>query len=136
MKKILFLISLFCAVSLTAQNKADDVVGYFLSTDPFTKELSQNYIYRAADGTYEAKVVWVQNPKLKHHEGLVFMTNMTFNEKENEWQNAKMIYPGKSGKYKAYMSFTPDGKLKVRGYWGVSAFGKTLYWIREAEMRK
>ena len=136
MRKLFFIISLFFAVSLTAQNKADDIVGYFLSTDPFTKELSQNYIYRAADGTFEAKVVWVQNPKLKHHEGLVFMKNLVFNPKKNEWENGKMIYPGKKGNYRADMSITSDNKLKVRGYWGVELFGKTLYWTREKEARK
>jgi len=136
MRHFLFIIGLFFAVSLTAQNNADDIVGYFYSIDPFTKEPSQNYIYKAADGTYEGKVVWVQNPKLKHHLGYVFLTKLTFNPKENEWQNGVMLYPGKNGTYKAYMSITPDGKLKVRGYWGFSMLGKTLYWTREQELRK
>ena len=136
MRNFLFIISLFFAVSLTAQNKADDIVGYFYSIDPFTDEPSQNYIYRAADGTYEAKVVWVKNPNLKHHEGLVFMTKLTFNAKKNEWEDGVMLYPGKKGSYKAYMSIMPDGKLKVRGYWGISMLGKTLYWTREKELRK
>jgi len=111
-------------------------VGYFYSIDPFSKEPSQNYIYKAADGTYEGKVVWVQNPKLEYHVGYVFLKNLTFNPEDNEWQNGVMFYPGKKGTYKAYMSITKDGKLKVRGYWGISLFGMTLYWTREAEMRK
>ena len=135
MRKILFIINLFFAVSLAAQNKADDIVGYYYSIDPFSKEPSQNYIYKTADNTYEGKVVWVQNPELKFREGYVFLKNLTFNQKDNEWQNGVMLYPGKKGTYKAYMSFY-DGKLKVRGYWGISMLGKTLYWVRETEMRK
>ena len=136
MRNLLFIISLFFAVTLTAQNQADDIVGYFLSIDPFTDEPSQNYIYKAADGTYEGKVVWVKNQKLLHHVGYVFLTKLTFNEKKNEWENGVMLYPGKKGTYKAYMSITPEGKLKVRGYWGISMLGKTLYWTREKELRK
>ena len=38
-------------ISCYAQ-KADDIIGYYYSVDPFSKEGSQNYIYKAADGTY------------------------------------------------------------------------------------
>jgi uncharacterized protein (DUF2147 family) len=136
MRNLLFLIVLFFVPALNAQNNADDIVGYYYSIDPFTEESSQSYIYKVADNTYEGKIVWVKNPELKHREGYVFLKNLTFNPKENEWQNGVMLYPGKKGTYKAYMSLTSEGKLKVRGYWGVSLFGKTLYWTRESVLRE
>ena len=136
MRKILVIISLFFAVYTNAQNQADDIVGYYYSIDPFTKEPSQNYIYAEKDGTYSGKVVWVKNPELQFRVGYVFLKNLTFNTKENEWQDGVMLYPGKKGTYKAYMSITSDGQLKVRGYWGFSLLGKTLYWTRENEVRK
>ena len=118
-----------------AQNNPDDIVGYYLNEDPFSGAISQVYIYNAGNGTYEAIVIWVNEEDRKKFEGLVFLKEMTFNEKKNEWQNASMIYPGKSGKFKADMRLEKDGRLRVRGYWGVSMLGKTLYWPREHESR-
>ena len=72
-----------------AQN-ADDICGIFHSKDPFSKEGSQCEIYKASDGTYEAKVVWVENPKKKNQLGLVFMKGLTYNAKDKEYQNGKI----------------------------------------------
>ena len=41
----------------------------------------------------------------------------------------------KNGKFKAFMRLEKDGRLRVRGYWGISMLGKTLYWTRETESR-
>jgi uncharacterized protein (DUF2147 family) len=120
---------------LLAQNKPDDIVGYYQNVDPFSGAISQIYIYNSGNGTYEGIVIWVNEEDRKKYEGLVFLREMTFNEKENEWQNAALIYPGKKGKFKAFMRIEKDGRLRVRGYWGVSLFGKTLYWPREQESR-
>jgi len=119
-----------------AQNRADDIVGYYLTADPFSKAISQVYVYPAGDGIYEGKLIWVDEKEGKAFEGLVFLKELTFNTKENEWQNGSIIYPGKSGKFKTYMRFEKDGRLRVRGYWGVSLLGKTVYWTREKESRK
>jgi hypothetical protein len=121
--------------SLFSQNKPDDIVGYYLNEDPFSGAISQIYIYNPGDGTYEGIVIWVNEEKRKIYEGLVFLKGMTFNAKENEWQNASMIYPGKSGKFKAYMRVEKDGRLRVRGFWGISMLGKTFYWEREQTSR-
>ena len=120
---------------LFAQNHPDNIVGYYLNEDPFSGTLSQIYIYNAGNGTYEGIVIWTKEESRKQFEGLVFLKGMTFNAKENEWENAAIIYPGKKGKFKAFMRLEKDGQLRVRGYWGVSMFGKTLYWPREEESR-
>ncbi|MCL2434957.1 MAG: DUF2147 domain-containing protein [Lentimicrobiaceae bacterium] len=135
--KTLFLFLLVFSIKgvLFSQNHPDDIVGFYLNEDPFSKALSQVYIYNAGNGTYEAIVVWVREEERKQYEGLVFMTGLTFNATENEWQNGAMIYPGKKGKFKAFMRLEKDGRLRVRGYWGVSMFGKTLYWEPEKESR-
>ena len=130
-KILLFVFFLSIKSVLPAQNNPDDIVGYYLNVDPFSGALSQVYIYNAGNGAYESIVIWVREEERKKYEGLVFLKEMTFNAAENEWQNASMIYPGKSGKYKANMRIEKDGRLRVRGYWGVSMFGKTLYWTRE-----
>ena len=133
----ILIILLFHSQSTTfAQNRADDIVGYYLTADPFSRAISQVYIYPTGDGIYEGKLIWVNEKEGKAYEGLVFLKEMTFNAKENEWQNGSIIYPGKSGKFKTYMRFEKDGRLRVRGYWGVSLLGKTVFWTREKEPRK
>lgn len=104
-------------------------------TDPFSKEGSQVEIYKTADGTYEGKVVWVENPKKKNFLGLVFLTKLSYNKEKKEYQNGVLKYPGKKGTFSTYMSIADETRLKVRGYWGVAALGKTMYWYREAKVR-
>ena len=120
---------------LFAQNQPNDIVGYYLVKDPFSPALSQIYIYDTGNGTYEAVVVWVDQENQKKNEGLLFLKGMTFNAEENEWQNATMIYPGKTWKFSAFMRFERKDRLRVRGYWGAALFGKTVYWTKEKESR-
>ena len=133
-----FIISLiFSSIqsTLLAQKHPDDIIGYYLAADPFSEALSQICIYHAGNGVYEGILIWVDDKEGKNQEGLVFMKEMTFNAKANEWQNAIIVYPGKSGKFKAYMRLEKDGKLRVRAYWGFSLLGMTVYWTREKESR-
>ncbi|MCQ2285178.1 MAG: DUF2147 domain-containing protein, partial [Bacteroidales bacterium] len=128
------LIVLF-GTALCAQ-KADDICGIYHSVDPFSKEGSQCEVYKAADGTYEAKVVWVENPKKKNQLGLVFMTGLKYNAAEKEYQNGKLKYPGKKGVYKTFIRMTNNNNtMKMRGYLGVSLFGMTVDWTRESKVR-
>lgn len=136
MKKIYCSILFILLAVMSYAQKADDICGIYHSKDPFSKEGSQCEIYKAANGTYEAKVVWVENPKKKDQLGLVFMTGLTYNAKEKEYQNGKLKYPGKSGTYKTFIRLTDDNKtMKMRGYLGVSLFGMTVDWTRESNLR-
>lgn len=136
MKKNFITLFFLALISLASAQKADDICGIFHSVDPFSKEGSQCEIYKTNHGTYEAKVVWVENPKKKNQIGLVFMTDLIYNAKENEYQNGKLKYPGKKGTYKTYIRMVNNNKtLKMRGYLGVSLFGMTVDWTREAKLR-
>ncbi|MBP5709584.1 MAG: DUF2147 domain-containing protein [Bacteroidales bacterium] len=122
-------------VILAQSSKADELIGYYYSVDPFSGEESQTYIYRNAEGKYDGSVCWVSNEKKKNFLGLVFLKGLTYNEKDNEWQGGSVQYPGKKGTYKLYMKHESGKKWKVRGYWGVSMFGKTMYWYKEDKKR-
>ena len=136
MKRIvLFLVMAMICVGGYAQ-KADDILGIYFCVDPFSKKQSQAEIYKAKDGTYEAKVVWTNDIKGQDQIGLVFMKGLTYNAKEKEYQNGKIQYPGRKGTYKAYVRIVDGGKtLKMRGYLGVSMFGMTVDWKREDHVR-
>ena len=132
---LLFIFFLSIKSVLVAQNHPNDIVGYYLVVDPFSDAVSQVYIYNAGNGSYEGILIWVDDEEGKEYEGLVFLKGMVFNVKENEWQNGTIVYPGKSGKFKTFMRLEKDGRLRVRGYWGISVLGKTVYWTREKESR-
>ena len=136
MKKIvLFLVMTMVCIGGYAQ-KADDILGIYYCVDPFSKKQSQAEIYKAADGTYEAKVVWTNDIKGQDQVGLVFMHGLTYNAEDKEYQNGRIKYPGRKGTYKAYIRIVDGGKtLKMRGYLGVSMFGMTVDWKREDKVR-
>ncbi len=49
---------------------------------------------------------------------------------DDEYNGGKILDP-KSGKlYKCYINLESEDKLKVRGYIGISLFGRTQYWHR------
>jgi uncharacterized protein (DUF2147 family) len=136
-KFFLMVILLCCGFAVHAQNnQASDLVGYYYMVDPFSGEGSQIYIYQAENGTFEGRVTWVENEVKKKFLGLVFLKNLTFNDKENEWQNGIVKYPGKKGTFKMFMKFESPTKLKVRGYWGIAMLGKSMYWTKEKTQRK
>ncbi|MDR2978920.1 MAG: DUF2147 domain-containing protein [Bacteroidales bacterium] len=136
MKHTILIITLFLLPLITLSAQAGDaILGYYLVEDPFEKEKSQIEIYKVADGKYEAKVVWVENPEKKKFIGLLFLYDLVYDEKNKEWKDDHVKYPGKNGTYRISMSFSAPKIMKVRGYWGVSLFGMTLYWTKEESVR-
>jgi uncharacterized protein (DUF2147 family) len=60
--------------------------------------------------------------------GLIFIKGLT---KDGEVYNGGKILDPKNGKlYKCYINLIGNDKLKVRGYIGISLFGRTQYWKR------
>jgi uncharacterized protein (DUF2147 family) len=60
--------------------------------------------------------------------GLVVLRGL---EKDGDEYNGGKILDPKHGKYyKCYINLEDDNKLKVRGYVGISLFGRTQFWYR------
>ena len=153
---VLLVISMAFAGKSKAQNKADKIVGYYLTYDDDTKaEKSQVQIYKDANGKYYGKIVWLKEPlkdgkpkvddknpdtKLQKRAiiGLEMLKGFKFNESDNEW-NGGTIYNPTSGKtYNCYINFESANSIKIRGFIGASwmGLGKTVHWTREAALRK
>lgn len=49
---------------------------------------------------------------------------------DRKWVNGTIYDPRDGKTYKCKMTLQKDGTLKVRGYVGVSLFGKTVVWTR------
>jgi uncharacterized protein (DUF2147 family) len=142
-----FLIFLFPLFSLHAQ-QADDVIGVWKNGEG--TGLIQ--IYKTTSGHYAGKIVWLKEPidpetgkpKLDKRNpdeslrtvptlGLVNMRGFSFNAEDKIWEDGT-IYDPKNGKeYSCKMELNSKNKnkLEVRGYIGVSLFGRTDTWTRQ-----
>ena len=138
--------SIACA-SLTTF--AASIEGYWKSIDDRTGEkLSIVEIRKGADGTFRGKILYrypvpggvalthcTKCPPPYTNQpivGLEFFSGFKQDEKNpNLYVDGRVLEP-KSGKiYKGKANLSADGKrLRLRGYVGVSALGRTVVWIR------
>ena len=112
--------------------KADDIIGIYWSPE----RKSQVMIYKAKSGKYDGKIIWSKTPgKLDENnpnislrdrplKGLDILKDFVF-DGDDEWENGTIYDPVSGNTYDSYMTFKSDNKLKVRGYIGVSLFGRT-----------
>jgi len=61
--------------------------------------------------------------------GLAVLTGFEF-DGENRWVNGKIYDPNSGNTYKATVTLVDNDTLKVRGYIGISLFGRTETWSR------
>ena len=90
---------------------------------------------------YFGKIIWgkvrnttdVNNPNeaLRKRElvGLVLLTNLTF-DGEDTWENGQIYDPNSGDTYSCEATLNKQGYLNVRGYIGISLFGRTETWTR------
>ncbi|PWA06186.1 DUF2147 domain-containing protein [Flavobacterium psychrotolerans] len=48
----------------------------------------------------------------------------------NQYNSGKILDPKNGKLYKCFITLEGSGKLKVRGYIGISLFGRTQYWYK------
>ncbi len=53
-----------------------------------------------------------------------------FRYEDNQWRGGTIYDPREGKTYSCKITLGDDGKLKVRGYIGISLFGKTTEWTR------
>jgi len=152
----LLVICMAFAGSANAQSKADKILGYYLTYDDETgAEKSQVQIFKSTNGKYYGKIVWLKEPnkdgkpkvddknpdvKLQTRPvlGLEMLKGFKFDESENEWSDGSIYNPSSGKTYNSYINFESATKVKVRGFIGASwmGLGKTVYWTKEATLRK
>lgn len=133
MKKIKLLLPLSIALLFLmnqgfAQTGADKIIGLYWSPEKDAKI----QIYKKGD-RYFGKTVWTatskkdtENPdKLLRERNLVgidLLTNFTYND--DNYTGGEVYDPGNGKTYSCKISFVGQN-LKVRGYIGISLFGRT-----------
>jgi uncharacterized protein (DUF2147 family) len=143
MKKLVLLVLLCMAANaLFAQYPGDKVLGMWITADKIVKI----EIYRSGN-KYFGKVLWgallyekdgktslkdIKNPdsKLKNRDciGLVFITDLTYSD--GEYTGGQIFDSSHGTTYNLKMKMLDDNDLEMRGYMGMSLFGRTLKWIR------
>jgi uncharacterized protein (DUF2147 family) len=154
--KLLYLAFLLMAVQfgVRAQSKADHIIGYYLTVDDETGNAqSQIQIFKATNGKYYGKIVWLaepaQNGKIKVDEknpdktlrnrpiiGLQLLKGFSFDEKTGEWNDGTIYNPTGGKTYNCFIK-SEGNKLKIRGFIGAAwmGLGKTTTWMKEDALR-
>jgi len=150
-KNMIVLISLLCIVStgLYAQsgiNEKNLILGIWLTGE----EKAKVEIYKCGD-KYCGKLVWLRDPNYddgtaKHDKnnpdeslqqrrilGLNILTDFEYDE-DLEWEDGEIYDPDNGKLYSCVINLDEDDHkiLNVRGYVGISLFGRTDVWTRSS----
>jgi uncharacterized protein (DUF2147 family) len=130
------------AVTCFGQIKPDDIIGIWLTQG---KEPAKISIYKSG-GSYYGKIIWLENPtdngrpKLDRNNpdqnkrsqqisGLLILKDFRF-DGEKEWIDGNIYDPESGNTYNSYIVLKDRNNLRVRGYVGISLFGRTDVWLR------
>ncbi len=138
MKQLLFLLILLgsSAQTAVAQDKSEAILGEWLSP----KKDSRVRIYRQANAYY-GRITWGTggsakdeknpNPALRNRDvvGLVILNNFT-HDGDYTWQNGTIYDPREGKTYACKLTLKDANTLSIRGYVGVSLFGRSEIWSK------
>ncbi|MES2239277.1 MAG: DUF2147 domain-containing protein [Bacteroidota bacterium] len=140
MKKIVTVILMFVSCVFYSQNKG--VLGKWKTIDDETgKPKSIVEIYEKSGKIY-GKVIEILDTVHKNDFckecsgedankpilGMIVIKGLTQNDKE--YGSGKILDPKNGKLYQCFITLVGNDKLKVRGYIGISLFGRTQYWQR------
>ena len=129
-------------------SKGDRIIATYYIYKPETKSESKVQIYKNKEGKYEGKIIWLKkpnnpdgtpkvdknntNPKLRNVrlDNLVILKGFKYNPGSDEWIDGEIYDPDDGKTYSCKLKFESDKKLKVRGYVGIPALGKSMYWTK------
>lgn len=141
MKKVI-VFSLFVLLSGIMTISSQSVIGKWKTFDDKTGDAKSIVEITEKDGKIYGKIIEILNPSKKNDkctkcpdqdknkplEGLTIIKGLT--KDGNEYTDGKILDPVSGKLYKCTVSLDGKNKLKVRGYVGVSAFGRTQTWSR------
>lgn len=118
--------SILCALTvcnLTAQ----EILGKWWNEE----KTAQILVYKEGS-FYQGKIVYHTNPNRQHLINTMVMKGFT--TKDQKVYEEGTVYEPKSGKiYSGKITQVSKDKLEMRGYVGLSMFGKSTYWTRVKE---
>lgn len=121
-----------------AKPNPDDIVGVWETKGKFGRAHVEVF---ERDGKYHGKIVWLENPndektgqprvdeRGRPYLGMEVLNNMEFDGRY-KWENGTAYDPDNGKTYKGNIRLPDADKMKLRGYIGVSAIGRTETWKR------
>ena len=143
MKYFQSLLSLTFAVFTISLSAQSSPLGFWKTVDDNTGETrSEMELYVNTEGELEGKIHMLMDadapetcdlcPGEKKDAKLVGMVILWGLEEDgDQWEGGRIMDPENGKTYKCYIELQSEEKLKVRGYIGISALGRTQYWYRK-----
>lgn len=139
------LFALLMSIGTMAQSESDAILGdwYNAEKDAIIEIYKEN-------GKYHGKISWMLNPLDKNGQpktdplnpdeslrsrsrlGMVMMYDFIY-DGDNEWDEGEIYDPKSGNTYSGTMTLNAPNKLDLRGYVGISLFGRTSTWSRKTE---
>jgi uncharacterized protein (DUF2147 family) len=145
MKQVLMTICMVCVALFSKAQSADDIVGSWKNGEG----TGIVQVYKTTSGHYAGKIVWLKEPidpetkkaKLDKRNpnatlrtvptlGLINLKGFLFNAADKVWDNGTIYDPKVGKEYSCKANLTGPNTLEVRGFIGVSLFGRTDTWTR------
>ena len=125
------------ALSAVAQTEAaDKILGTYYISDDTSDEDCKVIITKDKSGTYSGRIIWVKNPYFKDGtpkrntpgDQIPLIFHFKYDANKKQWVDGEIYDPVHGKTYKCKMWFENDKTLRVRGYIGVPALGRTMTW--------
>ena len=148
--KFIFTFLFIAFLSVNAFSQADRVLGIWLTGE----KNSQVEIYKTPAGTYEGKLVWLNEPlddngrpkrdtenpdrslQSRPLKGLILLKDFNYNARANEWKDGTIYDPENGRTYSAYMWMDDNNTLNIKGFvLGMRFLGRSTKWTRERSVR-
>ncbi len=138
-------------MSAVAQSAADKILGVYYISDDQSDEDCKVRIVKTSSGLYEGRIIWVKNPNFKDGtpkrdvknpdkskrntpgDKIQLLFHFRYDAKENKWVDGEIYDPIHGKYYKSKMWFEKEDVLRVRGYIGVPALGRTMTWKKVSQ---
>lgn len=136
------LVTLTLLLLLTVSINAQSILGKWNSMNEDTGKVDSVIEVYENEGKVYAKIIEVTDADRKNavcelcegenkNKPILGMNILTGLVKDgDEWSGGSILDPRNGKVYKCYIKLANKNKLKIRGYIGVSIFGKTAYWER------
>ena len=127
---------------ITNSINSQSIFGKWYSTNEETGEIdSVIEVYKKQEKAF-GKIIEIKNSERKNavcdlckdknkNKPILGLNILNGLEKDGEeWSGGTILDPRNCNVYKCFIQLVQQDKLKIRGYFGLSIFGKTAYWQR------
>ena len=146
-QEVILAIVVLPILSVVAQTEAaDKILGTYYVSDDTSDEDCKVRITKDKSGTYSGRIFWVKNPNNKDGtpktdiknpdpakrntpgDQIPLVFHFRYDAKKKQWVDGEIYDPVHGKTYKCKMWFENENTLRVRGYIGISALGRTMTW--------